>query len=403
MSGPFVQHVPKDSALDQNQVPLIAHVIFRLTIGGLENGLVNLINHMPADRYRHAIVCLTDYTDFHQRITRENVHFYSLHKHAGVDFGLYRRVWALLRRLRPAIVHTRNLSAMEMQLPAFLAGVPCRVHSEHGREGADLDGKHRHYNLLRRALRPFIHTYIPLSRDLEQWLHSQIGVRPEHLAQIYNGVDVAKFRRASAERAPLPVPGFAPSGTIVIGTVGRMAVVKDQLTLVRAFLQLLQRDPRARQSLRLVMVGDGPLRGEASRLLQEAGAAELAWLPGDRNDIPELLRALDIFVLPSLSEGISNTILEAMATGLPVVATRVGGNPELVQDGITGTLVPHSDPAAMADALSHLVREPQLPARWGAAGRARAVREFSIERMVARYIEVYDALLRRGSKAAGRG
>jgi sugar transferase (PEP-CTERM/EpsH1 system associated) len=392
MNAPLAHATPAA----QSQAPLIAHVIYRLTIGGLENGLVNLINHLSRERYRHAIVCLTDYTDFHQRITRDDVDFYALHKKPGVDISLYPRIWRLFRRLHPAIVHTRNISAMEMQLPALLAGVPARVHSEHGREGADLDGRNHKYNLLRKLFRPLIQAYIPLSQDLQRWLQTEIGVSPGHMSQIYNGVDIARFNSAAASLEPFPVAGFLSPDSIVIGTVGRMAVVKDQLTLVRAFLQLLERDKNARQRLRLVMIGDGPLRAEALGLLEAAGAAHLAWVPGDRDDIPALLRVFDIFVLPSLGEGISNTILEAMASGLPVVATRVGGNPELVQDGVTGRLVPSADPAAMAEALSELLAQPELLARFGTAGRERAVQEFSIEHMVERYSQVYDALLRGG-------
>lgn len=396
MNAPFVHSTPPPTPAAQSQAPLIAHVIYRLTIGGLENGLVNLINHLPRERYRHAVVCLTDYTDFHQRITRDDVDYYALHKKSGVDISLYPRIWRLFRRLRPSIVHTRNISAMEMQLPALLAGVPIRVHSEHGREGADLDGHNQKYNLLRKIFRPLIQRYIPLSQDLQHWLQSEIGVRPERMSQIYNGVDVARFNNAGASSGSFPVAGFLSSDSVVIGTVGRMAVVKDQLTLVQAFLQLLDRVENARQRLRLVMIGDGPLRAEAQRLLQAAGAADLAWLPGDRDDIPALLRAFDIFVLPSLGEGISNTILEAMASGLPVVATRVGGNPELVQDGVTGRLVPSADPTAMADTLSELLAQSELRVRFGTAGRERVVQEFSIEHMVERYSQVYDALLQGG-------
>src|SRR5207237_9166164 len=135
------------------------------------------------------------------------------------------------------------------------------------------------------------------------------------------------------------------------GTVGRMQEVKDQLTLARAFVELLQRSPQAATRLRLVMVGDGPLRKQVADILNQAGWGALAWLPGERDDVPQIMRGFDLFVLPSLAEGISNTILEAMASGLPVVATSVGGNAELVESGRTGQLVPRSDPEAMAHAI----------------------------------------------------
>jgi len=159
--------------------------------------------------------------------------------------------------------------------------------------------------------------------------------------------------------------------------------------------------------LRLVIVGDGTLRQPAIRLLEDAGLAHLAWLPGERQDVPELLRAMDIFVLPSLAEGISNTILEAMASGLPIVATDVGGNCELVDHGRTGFLVPRADPAAMAAAIRRYVEDSALRREHGAQGRRRCEKTFSIDTMVRRYGEFYDEVLgahrvkRAGGSVAG--
>ena len=132
-------------------VPLIAHVIFRLDIGGLENGLVNLINHMPESRYRHAIICLQNYTDFRLRIRREDVPVFALNKAEGKDFHLYSQLWHLLRNIKPHIVHTRNLAALDCQFVAALAGVRARVHGEHGWDMMDLHGSNFKYNLLRRG------------------------------------------------------------------------------------------------------------------------------------------------------------------------------------------------------------------------------------------------------------
>ncbi|HEX9625683.1 MAG TPA: TIGR03088 family PEP-CTERM/XrtA system glycosyltransferase [Acidiferrobacterales bacterium] len=373
--------------------PLVAHIIHRLDFGGLENGLVNLINAMPVERYRHAIVCLTDYSRFRERIRRPDVAVYALHKRPGKDLGLYWRLWRLLRRVRPDIVHTRNLAAVDCLVPAALAGVPHRVHGEHGRDVVDLDGRNWKYRLLRRLTRPLVGRYIPLSEDLEAWLHESIGVPRRRLRRIYNGVDSRRFHPHAGGRRPLPIAGFAAPDSLIFGTVGRMQPVKDPLNLVRAFLRLRELAPGERGRLRLVLVGDGPLRTEAEVLLAAAGAREQAWLAGARDDVPELLQGLNVFVLPSIAEGISNTILEAMACGLPVVATRVGGNAELVVAGETGQLVPASDPDALARAMLAYVREPQRAAREGAAGRVRIEQRFSLDAMVERYMAVYDEVL----------
>ncbi|MCP5195977.1 MAG: TIGR03088 family PEP-CTERM/XrtA system glycosyltransferase [Gammaproteobacteria bacterium] len=374
------------------QPPLIAHVIHRLDYGGLENGLVNLINRIPSDRYRHAIICLTDYNrEFRRRIQQPGVEVFALGKRKGHDFALYGRCWSWLRQLRPAIVHTRNLAALEMQFPAWLAGVPARVHGEHGWDRDPALMSLRHHRL-RRWLRPLVNHYIALSGEIAGYLETRVGVAPERISRIINGVDPVRFRPAS-DRSSLPV-GFAPPGTWVIGTVGRLEKVKDQLNLVRAFIQLVEKVPDARRRLRLVIVGDGSLRAELESLLRESGIQDLAWLPGAQDDVPNLLRALDIFVLPSQAEGISNTILEAMACGLPVVATQVGGNAELVVEGETGRLVPPSDSAALAAALGQYVDSSEWMLVHGAAGRRRIEERFSMEAMVAAYLAVYDNILK---------
>ncbi len=376
-------------------VPLVAHIVHHFGVGGLENGLVNLINHMPPRRYRHAIVCLQGYTDFRRRIDRQEVRFHALGKRPGQDFALFPRLWRLLRQMRPDIVHTRNLSALEAQFVAASAGVGARVHGEHGRDMFDLHGQRLKYRLLRKFARPFVHHYTAVSRDLEKWLINTVGADPSRVTQIYNGVDRLRFRPPSGERKAIGPPGFLRGGEFVIGSVGRMAEVKDYPTLVRAFLGLIENAPEARKRLRLVIIGDGTSRQTCLDLLQGAGALDLAWLPGEREDIPELMRAMDVFVLPSLGEGISNTILEAMSTGLPIVATRVGGNSELVREGETGTLIPPADAASMARALLAYLSDEARTLGHGRAGRKTIETEFSIEGMVEAYGKVYDQTLAR--------
>jgi len=375
--------------------PLIAHVIHRLGTGGMENGLVNLINHMPPERYRHAIVCLQGYTDFRQRIRRDDVAIFDVNKKEGHDFGAYRRLYKILRDIKPDILHTRNLSALESQVVGAAARIKGRVHGEHGRDIYDLHGKNRKYNLLRKAIQPLVGHYIAVSRDLAGWLQHTVGVPSRKVTQIYNGVDSEKFHPRSGPRELIGPPGFAADDAILIGSVGRLAHVKDFPTLIRAFDRLRELWPEGRSRLRLVIVGDGPTRTECERLIAELGLGEQIWLAGDRSDVPELMRAMDLFVLPSLGEGISNTILEAMACGLPVIATEVGGNPELVAPGKTGTLVPVADHEKMAQALLTYVRDPARMAQEGRAARAEIEARFSMEAMVAGYVRVYDAVLAR--------
>lgn len=365
-------------------LPLIAHIIFRLDFGGLENGLVNLVNGLSAEEFRHTIICLTDFTAYRERIIDGQVEVHALNKREGKDPGAYCRLWKLLRRLRPDVVHTRNLGTLDCAVIARMASVRHTVHGEHGWDVMDLYGNSRKYKLVRRACRPFVQRYITLSQDLSTFLCDRIGVPEARIRQIYNGVDTDLFR---------PRAGPRPSGQFVIGTVGRMQTVKNQLDLVRAFVEVAQRSRTDPLNLRLVMIGDGPLREAAQGMLADAGMAELAWLPGTRSDIAEQMAQMDLFVLPSLNEGISNTILEAMACGVPVIATRVGGNPELVIDGETGTLVPASSPSALADAIQIYMENLELAHMHGEVGRRRVESHFSMHAMLEGYRQVYHELL----------
>jgi sugar transferase (PEP-CTERM/EpsH1 system associated) len=373
--------------------PLIAHVIHHLVIGGLENGLVNLINRIPAHRYRHAIVCMTDYSDFSMRIRRDDVQIFSMNKKLGQDFGVYARLYQLFRRIKPDVVHSRNLTAMDSLLPAILSGVPVRIHGEHGRDQFDTEGKNRKYRLLRRLHRPMVTHYVAVSKDLERYLHEAIGVPQKKITQIYNGVDVDLFQPSPDGREA--IGPYSDPRQFVVGTVGRLQPVKDQVTLVRAMIALWRSDESMRKWLRLALVGDGPLRAEIEELLRRENATDLAWLAGARDDVPRVMRGLDLFVLPSLGEGISNTLLEAMASGLPVVATRVGGNPELMEEGRSGTLVPPADPHAMATAIREYWRNRDMAKRRGASAREITRRRFGLDVMVGDYVNLYDRLSRR--------
>lgn len=381
--------------------PLIAHVVYSFAVGGLENGVVNLVNRMPEEAYRHTIVSLTGASpEFSGRIKRRDVEIHALAKPAGHAVKIYPGLLRLFSRLKPAIVHTRNLAALEAVVPAWLAGVPVRIHGEHGRDVHDLDGTSRKYRLLRRLYRPFVSRYIALSRDLEAYLRDGVGVPASRISQLYNGVDTMRFRPAVGGREPIAGSPFNDPECWVVGTVGRMQAVKHQTALARAFVIAHRADPEAARRLRLVMVGDGPLRAESAALLEESGLAGHAWLPGERAGIDAVMRGLDCFALPSLAEGISNTILEAMASGLPVVATDVGGNAELVEQGVTGMLVPSDDPQALAEAILAYFREPARARRHGAAGRGAAENRFSLDGMVARYMAVYDRQLGIGGRDA---
>ncbi len=384
-----------------HEPPRIVHIIYALSTGGLENGLVNIINGTPPGRFEHMIVCITGADNFAGRITAEGVRVFELHKRAGHDWGFYRRLRQLLRALQPDIIHSRNLAALEAQLCGLLLPGVKRVHGEHGREINDLDGSNWKYLALRRCLRPFIHRYIAVSKDLEQWLLHSVGVRRSRLRQIYNGVDCERFApRQSKPRDLLPAHWPQHTDTLILGTVGRLTPVKDQRQLLLAMAALRSEQPALFVRLYLVMVGDGPLRDELTALTAKLHLTEQVWFAGDRDDVPALLSCMDLFVLPSLAEGVSNTVLEAMAAGLPVVATAVGGNTELVTEGVNGALVPVADVPALSRVLAKLLTDDAGREALGRNARDGVRQRFNWPRTVAAYLQVYDELLSR--PVAGR-
>jgi len=368
----------------------IVHVVYSFSIGGLENVIVQLINRLPADRYEHIVLSLTTISDFKNRIERPDVRFIALNKPPGHAVPLYPKIYRLLRELQPDILHTCNLAALEIVPLAWLARVPRRIHAEHGWDAHDPNGTNPRYIKLRRLYKPFVSHYISVSEDLDNYLDQRIGIPAQRRSLIANGVDTGRFR--PAEGTPQIVAGcpFQPGNHWLFGTIGRLQTVKNQPYLARAFVRLLKEHPEARNRLRLIIIGDGPLRAEIEQILNEGQASQYAWLPGIRNDIPEILRMLDCFVLPSQAEGTSCTLQEAMACGLPAIATAVGGTPALVEENKTGLLVASDDENALAQALWSAYQSPKAFSAMGQEARRRALSGFALDSMIDRYQQIFQ-------------
>jgi sugar transferase (PEP-CTERM/EpsH1 system associated) len=363
----------------------VVHVIHSLQVGGTENGLVNVVNALM-DEFHHTVIAITAGGPLEARLSR-GVDVIALGKQPGVDVRAIIRLAGLLRRLRPDIVHSRNWGAFDAIYAARLARVPVVIHGEHGREASDPEGLDPRRNRLRRWTSPLVDRFVTVSRDLEGWLVRRVGVPAHKVVTIHNGVDLRRF--ADEDRAMGRRELDLPPETVVIGTVGRLDPVKDQIGLLDASAMLPSTGPR----YVLALIGEGPCRAALEARAARPDLARRVRMLGERSDVPRLLAGLDVFTLPSIAEGISNTVLEAMSTGLPVVATRTGGNPELVEDGVTGRLVPVADRRALADALWGYVGDAHLRALHGKAGRQRAVDEFSLDRMTGRYRELYRTLV----------
>ena len=364
----------------------VAHIIFRLDVGGMENGLVNLINGLPRHAFTHSIICLTFATEFRNRIQTDNVEILELHKPEGNSLKTYRAVYRALRRIRPDIVHTRNLGTVDLAPIAFLAGCPIRVHGEHGWDAADLGGVSTKYRIIRRISDLFIKKYVAVSMDISRWLRSVIGVDEAKIEQIYNGVDTNRFVPSGSK----PKPG---DRRVVFGTVGRQDAIKGLDVLIDAVSSLKAARPGLERSIRVVMAGDGPEHARCRSMIDSAGLAEIVELPGSVDDVPGLLQSFDFFVQPSHNEGISNTVLEAMSVGLPVIATEVGGNPELIRNGVEGWLIGRGDSRALGERIGRYLDDVDLRIMHGRAARERAVNTFAIDRMIANYGSLYSGIV----------
>jgi sugar transferase (PEP-CTERM/EpsH1 system associated) len=371
----------------------IVHVVQALDVGGLENGLVNIVNHLDDD-FTHTILCLSRSGRMAERIKNPRAQVIEMRLPTDRFRFPVLRLAREFRRLSPDIVHTRGWSTVDAICAARVAGVEYVIHGEHGREAGDPNGGNRKRNLVRKWLAPLVNRFVTVSDDLRSWLIQTVGIPTSKITTIHNGVDSNRFAaaRRPSSRALL---GF-DDALFTLGTVGRLDPVKDHATLIKAFLPIAQ----SQQPTRLIIAGDGPARSTIERLGVELKIADKIQLLGERHDIPEVLQACDVFTLTSIAEGISNTILEAMASALPVVATRVGGNPELVDDGLTGYLVEARDVTGLTAAFETYLQDQNLRNRHGQNARARVLQKFSLEGMATQYARLYNDVIGDGEEKA---
>nr|WP_067297780.1 TIGR03088 family PEP-CTERM/XrtA system glycosyltransferase [Marinobacterium profundum] len=363
----------------------ICHIVFRFDIGGLENGIVNVLNCLPSPGYRHSILCLSGYNpEFFGRIQADGVSIHTLNKAPGKDIGYLKRLYSLLRELRPDIVHTRNLNTLECQAIAWLARVPVRIHGEHGWDSEEAKIR-RKPALIRKLFSPLISRYVALSAETERYLTGRVGISSKRIERICNGVDISRFQPRSPA-AQVPLTEFV----WVIGSIGRLAKVKNHSLLIRAFERLLDKAGNRRDLLRLTIVGDGPCRQQLAALVKSLDIEDQVSLPGASDNIPEVMSGLSLYVQPSFAEGISNTILESMAAGLPVITTDVGGARELVQPGFNGEITANDNVEELTEALWLYIKDPQRLRTQGANSRIRAEQHFSLTTMAERYHLLYQ-------------
>ena len=318
------------------------------------------------------------------------VEIYSMGKGNGSDYLLPFRLARIMKKLKPDIVHTRNWSAIDGVIGAKIAGIKSVIHGEHGREVSDLRGTKSVRKKVRKFLNPWISKFITVSLELREWLLKDVGIPEEKVVQITNGVDIERFKPSDDKNLSKIKSGF-PLDLFILGTVGRLDRVKDFQTIIKAFAYLTIKISKTNK-IRLLIIGSGPENQKLKILAKELRVFDKILFLGERKDIPELMQSMDIFILPSIAEGISNTILEAMACGLPVVATKVGGTPELIDDGKTGFLFTPGDYNELADRLFLYSTNSSTLGQHGVNGRLKTVEKLSLSKMAGKYEELYCSI-----------
>lgn len=364
----------------------VLHIIPNFGIGGAERLVVNLLTAIDKEKFEVAAVSLyrESGTILEREIREKGLKVYYLDKHLGLDLRMIPKLYRLFRAFRPDVVHTHRYVLRYTLLPALLCHFPVCVHTVHNVAQKEVDqaGKLVHFVAFRLAgVVP-----VSISQEVAATVQALYGQRMK-TPVIYNGIPTERFSALPDKRGE--------GEDMVLLHIGRFSPQKNHRLLIEAFSLAVKECPK----MRLWLVGDGELRPEVEKIVAEKGLESRASFLGICADVSEHLRQCDIFVLSSDWEGVPLTVLEAMATGRPVISTSVGGVPELVEDGITGILVSPGDAEALARAILWLAKDPELRHHMGLAGQRRARESFDISRCAREYEALYLSLLKERGKA----
>ncbi len=360
----------------------VLHLLTSFQVGGAETMALELGRTMDPSTYRILTCSLSGAGPMASQFRRAGIETFDLSRAGAMrrlGFRLLFRLARLLRRERVSVLHCHNsFPRLYGTMAAGLAGVPVVVATQHA---VWFDGQIERPPLLARVMNPFVTHFVAVAKSVERaGVHSG-HIRRGRCSVIYNGIDLDRF--SPSRRRKLP------ESEVVLGCVGRLSREKRHNVILRATAQLA----RNGCNVRLHIVGDGPLRSGLEAQGRSLGLEEHIGFFGLRNDVAQLLRSMDIFILASATEGLPLTVIEGMASGLPVVATRVGGVPELVEEGRNGFLVPPDDAQALSAAIERLIQKPELRRTMGAEGRKMAVEKFSLELCAHRHEQLYLRLL----------
>jgi len=373
----------------------VGHTIFAFQDGGMEQGLVNIITHGSHASFRHIILCLTRAGSFAHASIPKTAELVELHKREGNDFLLSGRIAAVAQHFKIDILHARGWPALvESAIAARLAGIAGTIYGFHGKTLGDLSVTSLKRRWIQRIMIRDYQRIVTLNRSMQTDLASECNLPLERIGVISNGVDVERFRpfqdqQKFRNKYGLPIERF------IVGNVARLDPIKNHEVILRALRHLREQgfDPL------FLLVGDGPHRTELGREIDRLGLRSSVRLLGYSDQIPEVLNCMDLYIQSSFYEGFSNAILEAMACGLPILATNVGGTTDLFSEGKQGFFFKPKDDESLAHLINRLYRHTLVRRRMGVDARQHVIRNFSLREMVSGYEDLYLEL---GSRSKGR-
>ncbi|MCK4825937.1 glycosyltransferase, partial [bacterium] len=381
----------------------ILHLLYKLTFGGTERVIVNLANNSHRD-VDNIICSFTDCDeDFLKELSGTKRVVFSLHKKEGNDFSIPFKIASFCRHHDVDIIHSLGWATYaEGLFAARISGKKCKfIHSFRGKTIEDTINIPQRRILAQHFFSNFCDAIITPSEESRKEYSRLINIDPEKIRVIYNGVDINRFQIDNSDSLKENMNEFGlKKEDIVIGSAARFDPVKNIDALVRAFARL----PKSiLEKCKMLLLGDGPELPFVRNTAKDLGVKEKVIFPGMRSDIPKCLSLVDIYVQPSKFEGVPNAVLEAMAAGLPVIATNVGGVPEIVEDGRTGILVEVDDETTLAQSIDLLIEDSGKRRKMGLFGRKRVVFRFSIQKMVSEYEKLYEQIMQLDSGTCPKG
>ncbi len=359
----------------------ICHVVYSFdSIGGLENGLINIVNGLDTNLFFHTICSLTKCGEIKARIENKNVNYVELHKSEGNDLKLPFKLSKIFKNKKIDIVHLRNWPTMvEGFIASKIAGIHKIIYSEHGRHFEEIENKQQIIYFIKKFIFNSVNVLLTISHEVAKEIHALYPLKRE-VKVIINGVDHKRFKKMSQKMLRKEY-GFS-NDDILLGTVGRLASGKNLSALIDSFYKHHSKREK------LLIIGDGPKRCLLERKVAELNIGDRVLLMGNRSDIPQLLNCLNILILPSLSEGLSNVILEAMSCGLPIIAFDVGGNVEMIDHDKGGYLIELGENNALIESAIAFSKDKKKFG-FGDYNRKKIETNFTIENMRNQYTEMY--------------